>query len=209
MGGIDVFNKYFDEYEQWFVENKAVYETEIEAVKKLLPKDQNGLEIGVGSGRFAVPLGIKTGVEPSDKMADISRKQGINVVKGFAEELPFDDETFDYALIVVTICFVDDPIRTIKEAKRIIKKGGYLIIAIVDRDSFLGQIYESIKDENKFYRYATFFSTDDIIAMMKREGFNNIQTIQTLFKPLDKIKEKDEIREGYGEGGFVVIKAQK
>jgi hypothetical protein len=39
-----------------------------------LPKSNNGIEIDVGSGRFAAPLGIKVGIDPSSEMRDVAQK---------------------------------------------------------------------------------------------------------------------------------------
>ncbi|GAH21196.1 unnamed protein product, partial [marine sediment metagenome] len=36
-------------YEDWFERNKFVYESEIQAIKELLPKVKKSIEIGVGS----------------------------------------------------------------------------------------------------------------------------------------------------------------
>ena len=59
MPKIEPFEKYSQDYEEWFEKHQKLYEAEIKAVKKLIPPFANGIEIGVGSGRFAVPLGIK------------------------------------------------------------------------------------------------------------------------------------------------------
>lgn len=99
----------------------------------------------MGTGRFAVPLGIRIGVEPAKAMADIAQKRGIEVYKAKAEKLPFDDSSFDFVLIVVTICFVQDPVQALREAKRVLKPGGYIIIGMIDKESFLGKLYESKK----------------------------------------------------------------
>jgi hypothetical protein len=61
------FEKYAQKYDEWFDKNKFAYESELQAIKELLPINKNGIEIGVGSGRFASPLGIKLGVDPSKK----------------------------------------------------------------------------------------------------------------------------------------------
>jgi hypothetical protein len=65
MSSIEVFEKHAQEYDEWFDENKAVYESEILALKALIPNERTGLEVGVGTGRFAAPLGIRIGVEPA------------------------------------------------------------------------------------------------------------------------------------------------
>ena len=65
MEKVEPFERYTEEYEDWLERNKFAYLSELEAIKSQLPKTGYGLEIGVGSGRFAAPLGIKLGIEPS------------------------------------------------------------------------------------------------------------------------------------------------
>ena len=74
------FEKFSKEYEEWFERFEKVYQAELSAVKKLLPSFKNGIEIGVGSGKFALPLGVKEGIEPSFSMAEIARKKGIKII---------------------------------------------------------------------------------------------------------------------------------
>ena len=93
------FEEYVLQYEEWFEKNRYVYESELQATRIQLPKDGKGLEIGVGSGRFAAPLGIKVGVEPAGKMREIAKQRGIKVIDGVAENLPFDNEEFDWVFL--------------------------------------------------------------------------------------------------------------
>jgi SAM-dependent methyltransferase len=128
MPKICSFEKYAGKYEAWFEKNPRVYEAELRAVKALIPTEGRGLETGVGTGRFAEPLGIKTGVEPSKRMRDFAQKRGIRVLNGMAEKLPFKDSKFDFALMVTTVCFVDDIIMALMEAHRVLYDRGVLII---------------------------------------------------------------------------------
>ena len=86
-----VFDYSAGEYDDWFVRNEPAYRSELAAVKAFLPLCGQGLEIGVGTGRFAEPLGVKEGVEPAKGMATISRERGIKVYEAYAEKLPFKD----------------------------------------------------------------------------------------------------------------------
>ncbi len=209
MPKTEPFDKHLDLYEEWFVQNRYVYESELAAIRALLPVEGEGVEIGVGSGLFAAPLGIGTGVEPSEVMAAKARERGIRVIPGVAEDLPLEDTSFDYALMVTTICFVDDVERSLQETARILKKGGVFILAFVDKESPVGRIYQAMKEESLFYRPATFFSTEELLQALAKAGLKKERIVQTVFGTLDAVKEVQPMREGYGEGSFVVIRAGK
>jgi len=209
MAKTEVFEQYYNEYEKWFEKNKYIYLSELEAVKHFIPADKEGVEIGVGTGRFAQPLGVKIGVEPSDAMRKIAEKKGIKVYKGIAEELPLNDKSFDFALFVTTICFVDNIFKSFQEIRRILKDNGIIIVGFIDKDSPVGKFYQLKKERSKFYKPATFYSTDEVIKILKNTGFNNFEIIQTIFGELDKIRSIQKYKKGYGEGSFVVIKASK
>jgi len=74
-------------------------------------------------------------------MLKIAQKRGIKTFLGYGEKLPFNDEEFDFVAIIITICFVRNPENVIKEAKRVLKNGGKLIIGIIDKNSPLGQFF--------------------------------------------------------------------
>lgn len=54
----DPYQKYANQYDKWFDENHQIYEAELRAVRSFISGNQFSLEIGVGTGRFAAPLGI-------------------------------------------------------------------------------------------------------------------------------------------------------
>ena len=90
-------------------------------------------------------------------MAEISRLKGIDVIDGVAENLPCRDNSFDFALMVTTICFVDDALKSLQEIYRILKPGGFCIIGFVDKDSSIGKLYEKNRQMSRFYKEVTFF----------------------------------------------------
>jgi len=204
-----VFDKYIDQYENWFNDNYYVYQSELKAILQVLPSVGKGLEIGVGSGIFAQPLGIKEGCDPSDTMRKKAIERGINAVYGIAENLPYPSGSFDFVLMVTTICFVDDPDKSIAEVYRILKNKGKFIIAFVDKDSPVGKQYLKHKNESIFYKDATFFSTLEIVDLLKKNKFEITNTVQTVFGKLDEVKQIQDPIESFGIGSFVVIKAEK
>ena len=208
MPGVNSFNENVERYEAWFLENPLAYVSELRAIQELLPQG-SGLEIGVGTGRFAAPLGVKTGIEPSRPMMELARKKGIEVVPGVAEHLPFGDSVFDLCLMVTTVCFLDDMALAFSEAHRVLKPGGAFLIGFVDRESRLGKEYLSRKDQSPFYKDATFYSVSEISAAMTKAGFADLAFRQTLFRRLDELDEVETVKDGHGEGSFVVVRGRK
>jgi SAM-dependent methyltransferase len=211
MRGINIriFEQHARDYDAWFEEHAYAYESEVLAVRSLLPQSGRGLEVGVGTGRFASPLGIKVGVEPAHAMASIARQRGIEVYEARAEELPFGNESFDFVVMVTTICFLPRPIQALQEVRRVLTPRGHIIIGMIDKDSPLGKTYEAKKSESTFYRYGHFYSVTQVIEWLRELGYGTIRTCQTIFKNPEEMTALEPIKDGHGEGGFVVISAQK
>jgi len=203
-----IFESEHELYDSWFSRHEFAYQSELLAVRALLPYQGIGLSIGVGTGRFAAPLGIQFGLDPAAEMLTYAKKRGVAPVLGTAEVLPFMDDSFDYALSVTTICFVDDTRAMLREAKRILKPQGTLTIGFIDRETRLGQRYLKHQADSLFYQEAKFFSNKDIKILLQETGFNNLTWVQTLFCLPEESSVIEPITSGYGQGAFVVVKAQ-
>jgi len=209
MPKIYPFETYPERYDFWYEKNLHVYEAELRAIKTMMPVSVNGLEIGVGTGRFAEALGIATGVDPSKHMREMAHKRGIRALDGVAEKLPFNDSQFDLVLMVTTVCFVDDLGKSLSEANRVLSNNGIIIIGFVDRNSLLGKEYIKQQKENIFYKEATFFSVGEMVEHMDHAGFRDLTFKQTIFGTLAETAEDEPVKSGYGEGSFAVIRGRK
>lgn len=201
------FERHADRYDDWFEAHREAYESEVAALRRLIQEPGDGVEIGVGSGRFASPLGLRVGVDPAGEMLARARERGIDVVRGVAEALPFEAAAFDTALIATTICFVDDVDRTLTEARRVLRSDGALVIGYIDEDSPVGRMYREKQAENPFYREATFVTTDELVEALESAGFTDFEFVQTIFRWPGEIDDPEPIEQGYGDGSFVGIKA--
>jgi ubiquinone/menaquinone biosynthesis C-methylase UbiE len=209
MAKVEPFERYTERYDGWFERNRFAYVSELQAVRSLWPEQGIGIEIGVGTGRFAAPLGIKFGVEPSMSMGKVARRRGINVIRAVAEALPIKAESFEIVLMITVICFVDNIETALREGARVLKSGGFIIIGFIDRGSSMGAMYEEHKNENVFYKEANFYTPEEADYYLKKGGFKDISFAQTIFRDLNEINEIESVKKGYGEGSFVVVKGVK
>jgi len=201
---MNIFDKYSREYDRWYDKYPYVFRNEVLALEKVLPLEGRGIEIGVGTGRFASALKIKNGIDPSLSMLKLARKRGVSVKRAFGEKLPYKDSSFDYAVLVFTLCFLNDPTKAFGELKRILKPSGSLIVGFIDKNSILGKKYSAKK--SGYYKKAKFYTVRQVKVFMKKAGFSVTAVKQTLFKNPKNIEKIENPLSGHGKGGFVVMK---
>jgi ubiquinone/menaquinone biosynthesis C-methylase UbiE len=80
-------------------------------------------------------------------MASIARQRGIEVYEASTEVLPFDNESFDFVVMVATICFLRNPIQALQEVRRVLTPRGHIVMGMIDKDSHLGEACEAKKSE--------------------------------------------------------------
>ncbi|SNZ11131.1 class I SAM-dependent methyltransferase [Hydrogenobacter hydrogenophilus] len=210
-----VFDEYAQAYDLWYEKpfGMSAYRLELECLRKLYQQSETSLEIGVGSGRFASALGVRYGVDTSKELLKMALKRGVKGVLGKAEDLPFKEGIFDGVLIVVSLCFFEDPVASLKEANRVLKAEGSLLLGLVLSESPWAEFYrDKAKKGHPIYSSAKFYTYSQIITFLENAGFGSDRVFTTLFEePQDEkpIKTK-EIREGFWkEGGFFCISSKK
>ena len=195
-------------YDAWFERYPFVYAAELRAVRSLLPGSGVGLEVGVGSGRFAGPLQVGMGMDPSPTMLALAKGRGVAVMGGRAEALPVKSGVLDYLLLVTVLCFLERPLAALREVRRVVKPGGRLVLAFIDRQSPLGQEYTARQQESRFYRDARFYRVDEVLTLCREAGFLEFDIRQTLLAPLNEIGPNEPLKAGWGQGGLVVLAAR-
>lgn len=167
MGYIFDFNDAV-RYEKWFdnPRNRFVFELENQLMLSLLKPVQGEtlLEIGCGTGASLltfIDTGVQvTGLDPSPYMLDIALENVGNradLHRGFAEDLPFEDNSFNYASLITTLEFVEDPKKAIEEASRVAKDK--IFLGVLNRYALKG-IRRRVKGvfTKTIYNRAHFFS---------------------------------------------------
>lgn len=163
--------------ETWFSvpRNREKAELETALMVNMLRPRPGGriLDIGCGIGMSLVPFLEKgllgTGLDPSPHMIKIAKNHLGNradLHRGFAESLPFGDNSFDYAGLIKTLEFVDDPRKAIEEACRVAKDR--LLIGLLNPHSTRGTKLRVQRIFTKtIYNHARFFSIWEVKQIIR------------------------------------------
>jgi len=147
------------QYDAWLDKgkNRHCLDLEIKMILNLLSpeKGQRILDIGCGTGLSLLPLlgkGLSlTGIDPSPYMLDLADQRlgsSVDLHRGMAEDLPFDDNSFDAALLFTSLEFTDRPAKAIEEACRVAK------------DMVVIGVLNCYAPQNMFRRLRSFFFTN-------------------------------------------------
>ncbi len=171
MGYVFDFND-AGNYDAWFDKgkNRHCLDLEIKLILDLLSPQpgQRLLDIGCGTGISLEPLlgkGLSlTGMDPSPYMLDVAAIRLGNQVDlhpGKAEDLPFEDNAFDSALMFTTLEFTDRPAKAIEEACRVAKDR--VVIGVLNRFGPLNMV-RRVRSffSPDFFTHAHFFSIREL-----------------------------------------------
>jgi ubiquinone/menaquinone biosynthesis C-methylase UbiE len=210
-----VFDVSAKRYDAWYDEpfGKSAFTLEKACIESLLKNlKQPFLEVGVGTGRFAQAFKIGYGIDLSAGVLNFAKQREIIAVKGGGESLPFVDSSFGAVFIIVTLCFVDEPVKVLNEASRVLKDGGSVILGLILKGNPWARFYrEKGKAGNIFYRIAKFYSFEELKAMAGKVGLKIAEVSSVMFQaPTEKPLIFEPPKSGYfREAGFVTVKLGK
>ncbi len=233
--GYEGFDKYASEYDAWFIENRAVLESEVRLVAHTLRGNCGDvLSIGCGSGLFEKILAeqhnitITEGVEPAEGMALIARKRGMNVDIAPIEAADLGEDKYDTILFNGCPCYITDLKMAFEKAHRALHDGGKIIVIDVPKESSYGLLYNlALAVESwdhpllqgvapklpypiELVKQASWRTTTEKIELLEATGFENLTYAQTLTRhPLYSDNAPEDPIEGYDKGDYVAITATK
>jgi SAM-dependent methyltransferase len=89
-------------------------------------------DVGGGTGNYALALKREGWrpivVDPSPEMLARAIAKGLEVARANAEQLPFDNESFDAVTMISMLHHVDDRNAALAEARRVLRSGGNLVL---------------------------------------------------------------------------------
>jgi SAM-dependent methyltransferase len=154
---------------------------------------QRALDVGCGPGALSRELAAVLGAmhvsaidpSPSFVAAAQGRLPGVNVRVAAAEQVPFDDNTFDHALAQLVVNFMADARKGLSEMARVTRSGGVISVATWDYSdgmTFLRKFWDAAiatdprggdADEGLTMRYCR---PDELAELLESVGLRNVRT---------------------------------
>lgn len=226
-----LYDEIADSYDTWYATPKGriVDKIEREALYAYL-QPRAGLkliDIGCGTGQYSLDLagrGLEVcGVDVSPAMLIRARANAAaaGLTASFMEAdalcLPFGDKTFDLALSVTALEFVPDLPAALREAYRLLKAGGRLVVGLIGRNSSWEQFYteKARRNPSSVFNRARFYTLDELLSAMPG---NRVEGRSVLFVPPDfefsreneaMVLENAAVCSGRTDGGFICAVAVK
>ncbi|MEW5949874.1 MAG: class I SAM-dependent methyltransferase [Thermodesulfobacteriota bacterium] len=200
------------EYDAWYEKEPLLFAIELEAIKCVCPSPgRPSLEVGTGSGRFASALGVEFGIDPSMTMLNLAKARGVISVRAMGEAIPFQGESLAAVFILFTLCFVRRPLNLFKECGRVLRPGGRIVVACINKDSAWGKLYEEKKQAgHPLYRYATFYASTEVEELLIAAGFKVDRSCSTLLQPPGRVESMEYPRTGIlDEAGIILFLGEK
>jgi SAM-dependent methyltransferase len=171
----EIFDAEAERYDRWYDDHPETYRQELAIIGNIPGVREADLEIGVGTGRFAAPLGIMLGLDPSLPMLRIARARGVEAIRGLAEALPFRDTSMRSILVMTSLCYFDDPKPAFGEILRVLEPGGELITGFLGRGGDIAEHYRGTEEKGTFLAHATFYTPEEVTSLLAGAGFTGIR----------------------------------
>lgn len=119
-----------------------------------IPPGAKVLDVACGAGQTAIPMarqGVNvTGVDIATNLIEAARKRArdeglpIRFDEGDAEELPYEDASFDVVISLIGAMFAPQPQKVAAEMARVCRPGGRIIMGNWTPGGFVGQMFKAI-----------------------------------------------------------------
>jgi len=144
-----------EETHWWYVGRRRIIHTLVEKIcASLNTPNPRILDVGCGTGanlKMLATHGRAEGVDISTQAVEFCRERGLDSVKlGAAEQLPYDDDSFDLVTALDVIEHLDDDVAGLREMRRVLRPDGYLLI-FVPAFMFLWGVQDDVSNHRRRY----------------------------------------------------------
>lgn len=160
-------------------DNEQLYNIEVLGLNNL--RNKTIADVGCGAGSFLDMLvGItkkQIAIEPFKNYQKVLKKKGYSIYD-YASNVQAEIGKIDIATSFAVIEHLDDPLTFLLDIKKLIKKGGYILISTPNVDDFQ---LELIGDDYKSFYYRSvhkwYFNKESISYISKKLGFKKVEFI--------------------------------
>jgi len=146
-----------EETHWWHIGRRRIIESFVKQIcERFEDTRPHILDVGCGTGgnlRMLSNFGEAEGVDISTDAVSLCCERGLNVKLGTAEELPFDDASFDLVTALDVVEHLDDDVAGLREMRRLLRPGGYVLI-FVPTFMWLWGVQDDISHHRRRYRLA-------------------------------------------------------
>lgn len=143
--------KKFHEFSNTEIENLAEQYFDI-LTDKIINKNTYGIDIGCGTGRWTKYLLDKVdfmeALDPSVAILAagklLSDKQNVRLIKSSADNIPFNDETFDFGMSIGVLHHIPDTQKAMADCVKKIKRGGYFYTYLYYNLDNRGSVFKAL-----------------------------------------------------------------
>jgi 2-polyprenyl-3-methyl-5-hydroxy-6-metoxy-1,4-benzoquinol methylase len=136
------------------------------------------LDVGCGSGEWLLSMRnlgwTVDGVDFDENAIRVARQKGLEVQCGSVEQQNFPDNSFDAVTLHHVIEHVPDPVKTLAECGRVLKKGGKLVVFTPNSSSLGHRIFKEYWRGLEPPRHLHLFSTKSLHRLLELAGFQNV-----------------------------------
>lgn len=149
--------------------------------EQMVGREGQLLDIGCGTGRFLEALRSNFpnwnlyGLEPNKSAAAFARRKGLQVTTGFIEDSNFQDGSIDLILLHHVLEHIEHPLFFLEKCSALLKKGGYIIIAVPNHNSPLARIFGKHWYHMDIPRHLFFFTPTTLQNLIKKAGFSVVR----------------------------------
>ncbi len=174
-----------EESHWWYTGRRKILSSFVEDIcRRVTDRRPRILDVGCGTGANLLMLskyGDAEGVDVSEDALAFCRERGLENVKlGAAEELPYEDGTFDLVTALDVVEHLDDDLAGLREMRRVLRPGGRVLL-FVPTFMFLWGLQDDVSNHRRRYRMP------ELRRVLEQAGFEIERTTYaniTFFMPI-------------------------
>jgi SAM-dependent methyltransferase len=169
----------------WYAGRRKILANFLEDIsRRVTDRRPRILDVGCGTGANLLMLskyGDAEGVDVSEDALAFCRERGLEKVKlGAAEELPYEDGTFDLVTALDVVEHLDNDLAGLREMRRVLRPGGRVLL-FVPTFMFLWGLQDDVSNHRRRYRLP------ELRRVLEQAGFEIERTTYaniTFFLPI-------------------------